>query len=45
VLRDEYLRIVQDAGFKVRIVSEDRDISKRQYEGIPLESLRLEATK
>ena len=45
LLRYEYLRIVEGAGFKVKILSEDKDISKRQYDGIPLESLKIEATK
>ncbi|MDP2709046.1 MAG: arsenite methyltransferase [bacterium] len=45
LLRDEYLKIIKDAGFKVKILSEDTDISKKQYQGIPLESLKIEATK
>lgn len=45
LLKDEYLKIVKDAGFKVKILSEDKDISKRQYDGIPLESLKIEGTK
>lgn len=45
LLRDDYLKIVEDAGFEVKILSEDKEISKRQYRGIPLESLRIEATK
>jgi ArsR family transcriptional regulator len=45
ILRDEYLQIAKDAGFEVKILSEDKDISKRQYDGIPLESLKIEAIK
>ena len=45
LLRDEYLKNITDAGFKVKILSEDKDISKRQYQGIPLESLKVEAKK
>jgi len=45
LLRDEYLKIIKDAGLKVKILSEDTDISKRQYQNIPLESLKIEATK
>ncbi|MFA6603388.1 MAG: arsenite methyltransferase [Patescibacteria group bacterium] len=45
VLRDEYLKKIARAGFKVKILSEDKDISKRQYQGIPLESLKVEARK
>ena len=45
LLRDDYLRIIEDAGFKVKILAEDKEISKRQYQGIPLESLKVEAVK
>lgn len=45
LLKDDYLKIVEDAGFEVKILSEDKEISKRQYQGIPLESLKIEATK
>lgn len=45
LLKDDYLKIIKNAGFEVRILSEDRDISKRQYQGIPLESLKVEAKK
>ncbi len=45
LLRDEYLEIIKKAGFEVKILSEDKDISKRQYQGIPLESLKIEAIK
>lgn len=45
LLRDDYLDIIKKAGFEVKILSEDKDISKRQYQGIPLESLKIEATK
>jgi len=45
LLKDIYLKIVEDAGFKVKVLSEDQEISKRQYQGIPLESLKIEAIK
>jgi SAM-dependent methyltransferase len=45
ILKDEYLRLVGDAGFKVKIDSEDRKISKSQYRSLPVESLRIEAVK
>ncbi len=45
LLKDDYLKTIKDAGFEVRILSEDKDISKRQYQGIPLESLKVEAKK
>lgn len=43
--KEEYLDVIKKAGFKVRILSEDREISKKQYKGIPLESLKIEAIK
>ena len=45
LLKDEYLKVIQDAGFKVKILGEDKDISKEQYQGIALESLKVEAYK
>lgn len=45
LLRDDYLNIIKKTGFEVKILSEDKDISKRQYQGIPLESLKIEAIK
>lgn len=45
LLRDDYLEIIEKAGFEVKILSEDKDISKRQYQDIPLESLKIEAIK
>ena len=45
LLQDKYLEIIKNAGFEINILSEDKDISKRQYQGIPLESLKIEAVK
>jgi len=45
ILKGEYLRLVKEAGFKVKISSENRKISKSQYQGLPVESLRIEAIK
>ncbi|HZX45216.1 MAG TPA: arsenite methyltransferase [Candidatus Nanoarchaeia archaeon] len=45
MLRDEYLKIIKDAGFSIDIISEDKEISKRQYQGIALESLKIEIKK
>lgn len=45
LLKEEYLRILSEAGFSVEILSEDLDISKRQYNGLPAESLKLKAWK
>lgn len=45
LLKDDYIDKIKDAGFKVKILGEDKDISKRQYQGIPLESIKVEAVK
>ena len=45
LLKNDYLNIVREAGFKVRILSEDLEISKKQYHGVALESLKIEAYK
>lgn len=43
--KEEYLSIARAAGFKIKILAEDTGISKSQYNGIPLESLKIEAEK
>jgi len=43
--RDDYITKIKKAGFKVRILGEDKELSKLQYGGIPLESLKIEAYK
>ncbi|HPN96270.1 MAG TPA: arsenite methyltransferase [Candidatus Moranbacteria bacterium] len=45
LMKDDYMRKIKAAGFEVKIISEDKDISKTQYEGIPLESLKIKAVK
>jgi arsenite methyltransferase len=45
MLKNDYLDAIRKAGFEVRVLSEDKDISKRQYQGIALESLKIEARK
>ncbi len=45
LLKDDYIKIALDAGFKINVLSEDKEISKRQYQGIALESLKIEAIK
>lgn len=45
LLKDDYLAIAGDAGFEVSIVGEDREISKKQYQGINLESLKVKGVK
>ena len=45
LLKEEYLKIITSSGFKYRILGEDKEISKRQYQGINLESLKVELYK
>ncbi|MDD5110743.1 MAG: arsenite methyltransferase [Patescibacteria group bacterium] len=45
LLKDDYLNIAKQAGFQVKILGENTEISKQQYLGIPLESLSIELTK
>jgi SAM-dependent methyltransferase len=43
--KEEYIQKIKNAGFQVKVLGEDKDISKRQYQGINLESLKVEAIK
>lgn len=45
LLKEEYLKIINDAGFKYNILDEDKEISKTQYQGFNLESLKVELYK
>lgn len=45
LLKNDYLRVVTDAGFNYQILDEDKEISKTQYQGINLESLKVELYK
>jgi len=45
LLKEDYLQVISDAGFKYRILDEDKEISKRQYQGFDLESLKVELYK
>lgn len=45
LLRDDYLEKIKKAGFEVKVLGEDKEISKRQYEGIALESIKVEGVK
>jgi arsenite methyltransferase len=45
ILRDEYLKMITDAGFRIRKVLENKDISKKQYQGLPVESMKVVAGK
>ena len=43
--KEDYLVKIEQAGFKLNIISEDKEISKTQYNGIALESIKIEAVK
>ena len=45
LLKSDYLKIIKKAGFKYKILHEDKEISKTQYNGINLESLKVEIYK
>lgn len=45
LLKDDYLKIIKEAGLKVKVLSEDKAISKRQYQSLPVSSLKIEARK
>jgi len=45
LLKENYLKLIKEAGFMVEILNEDLDLSKRQYSGLPAESLKLKAWK
>ena len=45
LLKQDYIDKIEQAGFKVNVLSEDKEISKTQYNGLALESIKIEATK
>jgi len=45
LLKSEYIKIIKQAKLQVKVLSENKDISKKQYQGLPLESLSLEISK
>ncbi len=45
LLKEDYLTKIRQAGFTVNILGEDKDLSKKQYGGLPIESLKIEALK
>ncbi len=40
ILKQEYLEIILRAGFEVNILSEDKEVSERQYNGLKIESIK-----
>ncbi|MCX6763893.1 MAG: arsenite methyltransferase [Candidatus Moranbacteria bacterium] len=45
IMKDYYIAKMEKAGFAVEVLSEDKDISKKQYQSMPLESLKVKAVK
>ena len=45
LLKEDYLNKIEKAGFEVRILHENKEISKKQYNGIALESIMVELSK
>lgn len=45
ILKEDYIALMQKAGFKVEIIGEDIEISSRQYNRLPVASLKLKAWK
>lgn len=45
LLKEDYLDKIKKVGFDIRILSENKEISKQQYRGIALESLMVELMK
>lgn len=45
LLKEDYLNKIKSVGFSVRILSENKEISKEQYHDIALESLMVELIK
>ncbi len=43
VLKDEYISLLERAGFKVKVISENKKLAKEQYKSMPLESLSFVA--
>jgi arsenite methyltransferase len=45
IQKEDYIGKIENVGFKVNILSENKEISKQQYQGIALESIGIEAVK
>ena len=45
LLKEDYLSIIKESGFIIKTINENKDISKKQYQGLPLESLTVELIK
>ncbi len=45
LLREQYVGLIEAAGFEINMLSEQKNVDKPQYEGLPLESLKVDAYK
>ncbi len=45
LLKEEYLGLLKKVGFSVEILGEDTSLNKKQYVGLPIESLKVKAWK
>lgn len=45
ILKNDYLNLIKQAGFHLDNILEDKKISKVQYQGLPVESLKVVANK
>jgi arsenite methyltransferase len=45
ILKEDYLNHIINAGFQIKNVIENKGISKKQYKGLPVESLKVVAEK
>ena len=45
ILKEDYIALIKKVGFKIKKTDEDKQISKQQYGGLPLESLKILAVK
>lgn len=45
LMKDDYIAIIKESGLEVNVLGENKEISKKQYQGLPLESLAVEAIK
>jgi len=45
ILKEDYLKIIKNAGFEISNTTSDSEISVRQYWGLPIESLSIVAKK
>lgn len=45
ILKDDYLDLMRKAGFRIRKIQEDKEIGKRQYKDLPVESVKIVGNK